>query len=158
MIIRHAKESDMKSVYSMELAAFPPAGAASPDAYPYRLKHFPECFFIAEAEGTAVAFLAGRPVTGTGIRDEMYHNEPYPQGSSFALLSVATSPSFQGQGIAEALIKEGLSYARTAGFETMILACKEENLGFYKRFGFCEEGISESSHGEAVWYDMIIKF
>ena len=51
MIIRHAKESDMKSVYSMELAAFPPAGAASPDAYPYRLKHFPECFFIAEAEG-----------------------------------------------------------------------------------------------------------
>lgn len=88
----------------------------------------------------------------------MYHNEPYPQGSSFALLSVATSTSFQGQGIAEALIKEGLSYARTAGFETMILACKEEKLGFYKRFGFCEEGISESSHGEAVWYDMIIKF
>lgn len=40
----------------------------------------------------------------------------------------------------------------------MILACKEEKLGFYKRFGFCEEGISESSHGEAVWYDMIIKF
>lgn len=54
----------------------------------------------------------------------MYHNEPYPQGSSFALLSVATSPSFQGQGIAESLIKEGLSFARTAGFETMILACK----------------------------------
>lgn len=96
MIIRHAKESDMKSVYSMELAAFPPAEAASPDTYPYRLKHFPECFFIAEAEGTAVAFLAGRPVTGTGIRDEMYHNEPYPPKAVALLCCLLPLPRLSG--------------------------------------------------------------
>ena len=36
----------------------------------------------------------------------------------------------------------------------IILACKEEKLDWYSRFGFEKMGPSASEHGGAVWYDM----
>ena len=40
----------------------------------------------------------------------------------------------------------------------LVLTCKEELLPFYQRFGFVSEGISDSVHGGAVWYQMRLDF
>lgn len=154
MNIRFAQPKDMKEIYTTELLTFPPQEAAPPETYPYRLNHFPNYFFVAESDDRVVAFLSGRPVAGGGIKDEMYHNEPYPRGFAFALLSVAVNPEFQGNGFGIALVRRAITAARNMNRECIILACKEDKIGFYKKAGFYENGLSQSSHGGAVWYDM----
>ncbi len=36
----------------------------------------------------------------------------------------------------------------------IVLTCKEKFVGFYEKFGFVNEGISVSVHGNTVWYQM----
>ena len=40
----------------------------------------------------------------------------------------------------------------------MVLACKEEKIHFYEKFGFVNEGVSKSKHGGARWYQMRLTF
>ncbi|MDD4297169.1 MAG: GNAT family N-acetyltransferase, partial [Ruminiclostridium sp.] len=40
----------------------------------------------------------------------------------------------------------------------LILTCKEHMIDYYSKFGFKNKGISNSQHGGAVWYDMILEF
>ena len=44
------------------------------------------------------------------------------------------------------------------GCKGCILTCKEKLIGFYEKFGYVNLGISDSKHGGAVWYDMILEF
>ena len=157
MKIRPVQEQDLKTLHSIELLTFPPQEDASDKTFPYRLAHFPKYFFAAEDKGQIVGFLSGRPVDigdSTGITDEMYENLPFPVGTTFALLSVNTSPQFQGRGFASALITHAIEEAKGLGCKRMILACKEEKITFYRQFGFRPAGRSASDHGGAVWYDM----
>lgn len=158
MNIRFARPEDMKEIYNIELLTFPPQEAATPETYPYRLKNFPRYFFVAKSDGRVVAFLSGRPVSGDGIKDEMYHNEDYPKGFTFALLSVAVNPEFQQKGFGSTLVRHAITAAKSMNCENMILACKEDKIPFYQKLGFDKIGLSQSSHGGAVWYDMRMDF
>lgn len=158
MNIRFAQPDDMNEIYNIEFLTFPPQEAAAPETYPYRLKHFPRYFFVAESDDRVVAFLSGRPVSGDGIKDKMYHNEAYPKGFTFALLSVAVNPEFQQNGFGAALIRHAIASAKNMNRENMILACKEDKIPFYQKSGFYKTGLSQSSHGGAVWYDMRMDF
>lgn len=40
----------------------------------------------------------------------------------------------------------------------LILTCKEYLIHYYSKFGFYNLGVSDSTHGGAVWYDMILEF
>jgi hypothetical protein len=39
----------------------------------------------------------------------------------------------------------------------VILTCKAEKIPYYAKFGFVNEGESESDHGDAKWYQMRIR-
>ena len=39
-----------------------------------------------------------------------------------------------------------------------MLTCKERLIGFYARFGFVDEGVSASTHGDVVWHQMRLTF
>lgn len=158
MNIRPARLKDMEAIYGIERQTFPPQEMARPDTYPYRLQHYPDYFFVYEQDNKVVAFLVGRPVKGEGIQDEMYCNEPYPEGQTFALLSVATDPAYQGRGFASQLVEFTIGYVQSLGASNIILACKEEKMSFYEKFGFYKMAVSQSAHGNAVWYDMKINF
>lgn len=54
----------------------------------------------------------------------------------------------------DAVIKETFE----KGCKGCILTCKEKLIGFYEKFGYVNLGISDSKHGGAVWYDMILEF
>lgn len=51
---------------------------------------------------------------------------------------VATRKGFEGQGIARQLIEMALKKAKALGCYKVILDCRQELVGFYKRFGFEE--------------------
>ena len=72
------------------------------------------------------------------------------------VFSLAVDPAFQGKGIGSALLSRFIEESRTAGRKSVVLTCKEEKLGYYRRFGFENKGVSGSVHGGAVWYDMVL--
>ena len=60
---------------------------------------------------------------------------------------------------------EAFAYARKAGFlkvkaakeqgrRGVVLTCKEKLVHYYAKFGFVDEGISGSTHGNVVWHQM----
>jgi predicted N-acetyltransferase YhbS len=55
-------------------------------------------------------------------------------------------------------VKALIEAARKAGRKGLTLCCKEEKIHYYEKFGFVEIGKSQSEHGYAVWYDMILLF
>ena len=48
--------------------------------------------------------------------------------------------------------------ARERGKKGLILTCKDRLIHYYEKFGYVNMGISQSVHGGAVWYDMILEF
>ncbi|HEX5350037.1 MAG TPA: Maf family protein, partial [Trichococcus sp.] len=48
--------------------------------------------------------------------------------------------------------------ARKAGRKGLTLCCKEGKIPYYEKFGLVNSGRSSSTHGNAVWYDMILHF
>ena len=59
--------------------------------------------------------------------------------------------------IAAALMETLIALAQTQGMERVILTCKAEKIHYYSKFGFQNKGVSNSTHGGAVWYDMILE-
>ena len=51
-----------------------------------------------------------------------------------------------------------ISDARAQGRKGLVLTCKEALVHYYAKFGFVNEGISGSTHGGGVWYQMRLKF
>ena len=47
---------------------------------------------------------------------------------------------------------------KDAGMKGLILTCKDRLIHYYAKFGYKNMGVSESVHGGAVWYDMILEF
>ena len=44
------------------------------------------------------------------------------------------------------------------GRKGLVLTCKEKLLHYYAKFGFVNEGVSASTHGGVVWYQMRLRF
>lgn len=92
--------------------------------------------------------------------DEMYedtgfHNEA---GKWQMIFGVETHPDYQHQGIATSLLNSFIDIARSQNRLGLVLTCKKELVGFYSQFGFVNEGVSVSSHGGVVWYQMRLEF
>ena len=47
---------------------------------------------------------------------------------------------------------------RAAGRKGLVLTCKDRLVGFYAQFGYEDEDISESTHGDVVWHQMRLTF
>lgn len=51
-----------------------------------------------------------------------------------------------------------ISDAREQKRQGLVLTCKEKLVHYYSKFGFEDEGISESKHGGVVWHKMRLTF
>lgn len=71
---------------------------------------------------------------------------------------VDTMPSYRRQGCAEQLLRHVIETARNQGRKGLVLTCKETLLHYYGKFGFVNEGVSRSTHGNVIWYQMRLTF
>ena len=71
---------------------------------------------------------------------------------------VNTIPEYRKKGYAGQLINRAIEDARKQGRKGLVLTCKEHLLHYYSKFGFENEGKSNSNHGGATWYQMRLKF
>ncbi len=160
IIIRQATLADLDTVNALEQQCFPAAEAASRNVFSLRLHSFPECFWIAESGGQITAMINGMTTDSRDLTDEMYDNSALysTDGAWLMLFGVATHPAFRKHGLASGLMNHVTEQMKQQGRQGIVLTCKEALLSFYQRFGFVSEGISDSMHGGAVWYQMRLDF
>lgn len=156
MKIRLATMGDLEVIASMEKACFPEAEAASRESFAERLSVFPNHFWLLEEKGKCVSLINGMVTDLPKLQDIMFedasmHDE---NGVWQMIFGVETLPEYQHRGYAGVLMEHVIADAREQGRKGLVLTCKERLIPFYERFGYVNEGISESVHGGAVWYDM----
>ena len=107
-----------------------------------------------------MSFVNGLVTDEEKQRDEMYenaalHNE---QGAWQMIFGVNTLPQYRRQGLAGQVIRRCIDDARRQGRRGVVLTCKDRLVHYYETFRFVSEGVSQSTHGGVVWYDMRLTF
>ena len=107
-----------------------------------------------------IGFVDGMVTDQTDLTDDLYeqahaHNE---QGCWQMIFGVNTLPEYRRQGVAAALLERAISDAKAQGRKGLVLTCKDKLVHYYAKFGFVSEGVSGSTHGGAVWYQMRLTF
>ncbi|WP_163229830.1 GNAT family N-acetyltransferase [Bifidobacterium aerophilum] len=161
LTVRHATEGDVDEISTIEAACFPPAEAASPDALRARVAAYPECFWLlCDDDGSIISFINGFATDDRDLDDDMYDDPSRhdPHGAWQMIFGVDTEPGSRHRGYASRLMHRVIDDARAAGREGLVLTCKDRLIGFYARFGYVDEGISGSTHGDVVWHQMRLAF
>lgn len=73
------------------------------------------------------------------------------------IFGLNTMPEYRNRGVGGRLIEAFIELAREETRKGVILTCKAEKIPYYAKFGFVNEGKSESDHGDAKWYQMRIR-
>lgn len=154
--IRAAKREERREIAKVEQICFPPAEAASEETILERIDAFLENFFVAECNGNIVGYIGGGTTDTPHLPDEMYHDVKLhkPEGKYQTVFSLAVLPEYQKCGIGGMLIEKMLLESKNRGKSAVILTCKDYRVHYYEKFGFVNHGVSDSNHGNAVWYDM----
>ena len=158
--IRQASIEDLDSVAKVESICFPEAEAATRASLEQRMNTFSESFFVAEIDGEIIGFINGCIINATVIYDKLYEDCTLhiPDGDYQTIFGLDVIPDYRNQGVATQLMNYMIEVSKLAGRKGVILTCKEKLIHYYTKFGYINKGISESVHGGAEWYDMILEF
>ena len=156
MQIRTATIDDLAAISDVEAECFPPAEAATAEEFKERLEHYAKHFWLMFDNDKLIAFVDGFCTDIPNLTDEMYakaemHNE---DGKWQMIFGVNTLPSYRNHGYAGELIQAAIADAKSHGRSGLVLTCKDKLITYYSKFGFVNEGISESVHGNVTWYQM----
>ena len=161
MKIRKAVINDLKELTRIEMECFPVAEAATEEIFCRRLEVYPDFFWILENEaGEIVSFVNGMATDNEILTDEMFENPDLhnKNGDWQMIFGVNTLPEFRRKGYAEKVLRRVVEDTKKDGRKGIVLTCKDKLVSFYEKIGFVNEGLSESTHGNAIWYNMRIIF
>ncbi len=160
MNIRTASLQDLDAIAAVEAVCFPPAEAADKDSLRRRLTVYPDHFWLLWENDTLVGFVNGMVTQDPDLKDEMYNNADLHEetGPWQMIFGVDTIPAYRRQGCAALLLNRVISDAKAQGRKGLVLTCKEPLIHYYAKFGFVNEGISQSVHGNVQWYQMRLTF
>ena len=160
MVIKHASRKDIAALTAVETACFPPAEAATEKEFIDRVQYYGNHFWLLYEGDKLLAFVDGFVTDEPDLMDVMYedaalHNE---QGAWQMIFGVNTLPAYRCRGCAGAVLERVIADARAQGRRGCVLTCKDKLVHYYEKFGFVNEGVSQSTHGGVVWYDMRLTF
>lgn len=160
MNIRTAILQDIDQIAAVEKECFPAAEAATKEEFAKRLEHYADHFWLMFDGEKLISFVDGMVTDEPDLTDEMYenaamHNE---KGAWQMIFGVNTIPEYRKHGYAGELLKKAIEDARTQGRKGLVLTCKDRLIHYYAKFGFVNEGVSESVHGNVVWNQMRLTF
>ena len=160
MEIRTATLKDLDAVSAVEAACFPAAEAATPAEFAERLRHYSGHFWLMFDSEKLIGFVDGMVTDKADLSDDLYaqaslHDE---NGAWQMIFGVNTLPEYRRRGVAAALLERAIADAKAQGRKGLVLTCKDKLVHYYAKFGFVSEGVSESTHGGVVWYQMRLTF
>lgn len=159
-IIRTATLADLDAVAAVEAACFPVAEAATRAELSDRLAHYGSHFWLMFDGGTLIAFVDGMVTDRADLTDDLYADASLhdAHGAWQMIFGVNTLPEYRRHGYAGQLIERAIADARAQGRRGLVLTCKDRLVHYYAKFGFVSEGVSASTHGGVVWYQMRLTF
>lgn len=160
MLIRNATMADVAAVAEVERLCFPASEAATEEELRDRIAAYADCFWLLFENDRLVSFIDGMATDERDLRDEMYadaslHRE---KGCWQMIFGLNTVPECRRRGYAAMLVGRLSEDARKRGRLGMVLTCKEKLVPYYASFGFVDEGISSSTHGNVAWHQMRLTF
>ena len=160
MTIRTATIEDLETVSAVEAECFPPAEAATKEEFEKRLTHYGKHFWLMFDGDKLIAFVDGFVTDEADLTDEMYEKaEMHRENGDWQMIFGGnTIPAYRKKGYAGELIKRAIADAREQGRKGLVLTCKDRLIPYYAKFGFVNEGVSESVHGNVVWNQMRLTF
>lgn len=158
--IRHAVLEDLDAVSDLESVCFPAAEAATREDFYHRLKTYPECFWLLIIDGEIISMVNGMTSNDSVLLDEMYSDASMydSRGKWQMIFGVETRPEYRCKGCADLLLRAVISDNQAQNRKGIVLTCKRELIPYYEKFGFLNEGMSESKHGGETWYQMKLIF
>lgn len=159
--IRNAQWQDLDKLAQIEAACFPAAEAATKETLAQHLQIYSKHFWVLELyDGTIVGFIDGFVTNQAAITDEMFEQPRlHDEAAAYqAVFGLNVLPDYRGRHYGIALMNALIANARMAGRKGCILTCKENMISYYRKFGYQNQGLSQSKHGSAVWYDMLLEF
>ena len=161
MYIKKAEMKDLDILTEAVSACFPAGEAATREMIQESLSVYPNCFWIGRDEYHSLVCFAAGPVTKEGKFTDQVYTDPslHDQGGDWQMLfSLCTMPEYRGKGMASLLLNRVIDEAEEAGRKGMVLACKEDKVPSFEKFGFVNEGLSELTWGGEKWYQMRLTF
>jgi ribosomal protein S18 acetylase RimI-like enzyme len=155
--IRNGKAEDLDECFILERSTFPECEAASKENIKIRLSQFSDGFIVGEIDGKIIAHINSGSTNKDDITDEEFKSLIGHEsgGKNIVIFSVAVNPEYQKMGIASKMMSEFIKVSKKIKKKNILLICKENLIGMYEKMGYEKNGISASTHGGAVWYEMI---
>lgn len=151
-----AEEADQ--AVAIEQICFPPNEACSEKAMKERVTAAPELFLVAvDKETNKIAgFLNGLSTKEYSFRDEFFTDISLydPAGRNIMLLGLDVLPEYRGQGLAREIMYQYLRRERENNRQIIILTCLQSKVKMYKKMGFTDRGIANSTWGGEEWHEM----
>lgn len=157
VLIREVRETDLESIINIESAVFPPEEAATLEAMKERIKIIPDSFLVAETDNKEViAYVVGPVINERYLYDDLFDSiSKNPKSGGYqSVLSLSVHPKFQGLGMAKQLLIKLTEVSKERNRKAITLTCLENLIQFYELNGYTNDGISESKHGDKIWYNM----
>jgi ribosomal protein S18 acetylase RimI-like enzyme len=155
--LRNVQDTDLEQLLLIENEGFLIEEAATKDAFEERIQLMPDTFIVAEKEGVILGYINGPIINQPYITDDLFEKikESPKRGGYQSILGLAVSKQARNQGIAKILIEKMEELVKENEREGITLTCKLELVSFYEKFGFVNDGMSESQHGGVRWYNMV---
>lgn len=142
----------------IEEICFPPNEACSEKMMRERIAKAPELFLVAvdRQSGKIAGFLNGLSTEESKFRDEFFVDaELYdPAGRNVMLLGLDVLPEYRRRGLAREIMSRYLHRERERGRKEVFLTCLDSKVEMYKRMGFQDHGMAESTWGGEQWHEM----
>lgn len=141
-----------------ERICFPPSEACTEEIMRKRVAKASGLFLVAicRQTGKIAGFLNGISTDEYVFRDAFFtdvdlHN---PDGRNIMLLGLDVLPEYRRQGLAREMMYCYLRKQRENGKQCVLLTCLPEKVKMYKKMGFQDKGVADSSWGDKQWHEM----
>ena len=157
-IFRNIEKSETEQAISIEQICFPPNEACSAESMTERIAVTPELFLVAidNSTGKIAGFFNGIATEEESFRDEFFTDAGLydPEGRNVMLLGLDVLPDYRLQGLGREIVRRYVRRERGNGRKRLLLTCLPPKVEMYRKMGFCDEGIANSSWGGSQWHEM----
>lgn len=155
---RNIKLEEAEQAATIEQICFPPNEACSEKNMKERVVHAKELFLVAvdKKTGKIAGFLNGLSTNEAVFRDEFFTDITLynPEGKNIMLLGLDVLPEYRRQGLATEIVRRYVEREKKNHRKKILLTCLDSKVLMYKKMGFVDEGMANSSWGGEEWHEM----
>lgn len=155
---RNIEQSETEQAIVIEQTCFPPNEACTAESMKNRVVAAQELFLAAvdKQTGKIAGFLNGIATDEYCFRDDFFTDVGLHKrnGKNIMLLGLDVLPEYRKQGLGRELVYQYLRRERENGRKEVFLTCLQGKVKMYKKFGFVDRGIANSTWGGEEWHEM----